>query len=193
MRVVIVDDESLIRMDVVEILESKGVEVVGTGKNGLEAIELTKELRPDCVLMDIQMPVMNGIEAAREISKWKIAPVVLLTAYSQDDLVEKAMASGVYGYLVKPVQEDQILPALRMAIARYQDQHVLQGKVDELTVSLEERKYVAKAVGILQEVHGFSENEAYTKLRTYSMQKGLPILTVCEKIIKQYKRQKDHV
>ncbi|WP_127148011.1 ANTAR domain-containing response regulator [Veillonella sp. VA139] len=183
MRVLVVDDESLIRMDLRDILESQGHTVVGEGANGVEAIQLCKNLAPDIVLMDVKMPELDGIEAARQIRHKRLAPVVLLTAYSQDDLIQKASQSGVYGYLIKPLREPDLGPALQMAMGRFQEERDLLEQVKGLTNSLEERKYVTKATGILMDLHRFSEEKAYEKIRAFSMDKRISILETCKKII----------
>ncbi len=172
MRVLIVDDESLIRMDLREQLEKAGHIVVGEGTNGVEALSLVKEKRPDVLLMDIKMPKLDGIEAARQIARLDICPVVLLTAYSQEDLIEKARESGVYGYLVKPVREAHLVPALKMAIGRFQELGTVKSDILRLEQTLEERKIIEKAKGILMKVHGLSEEEAFRRMRSYSMEKG---------------------
>lgn len=183
MRVLVVDDESLIRMDLRDILGSRGHTVVGEGTNGAEAIQLCQSLRPDIVLMDVKMPTLDGIEAARQIRHQRLAPVVLLTAYSQEDLIQKASESGVYGYLIKPLREQDLDPALQMAIGRFQEAGNLLDQVIGLESSLEERKCVAKATGILMELHGFSEEKAYEKIRAFSMDKRISIIETCKKII----------
>ena len=183
MRVLVVDDESLIRMDLRDILESQGHTVVGEGANGVEAIQLCQDLAPDIVLMDVKMPELDGIEAARQIRHKRLAPVVLLTAYSQDDLIQKASQSGVYGYLIKPLREPDLGPALQMAMGRFQEERDLLEQVKGLTSSLEERKYVSKATGILMELHGFSEEKAYEKIRDFSMDKRISLVETCKKII----------
>lgn len=184
MRVLLVDDEALIRMDLKDLLESQGCTIVGEGKNGIEAIELAKKLKPQVILMDIKMPELDGIEAARQINYHRIAPVVLLTAYSQEDLVEKAMDSGVYGYLIKPVKANQVLPALKMALGRFREKENLQAEKRNLTKSLEERKIITRATGIIMETHKLSEQVAYERIRKYSMEKGKPLVEICKAIIK---------
>ena len=183
MRVLVVDDESLIRMDLRDILESQGHTVIGEGANGVEAIQLCQDLTPDIVLMDVKMPTLDGIEAARQIRHKRLAPVVLLTAYSQDDLIQKASQSGVYGYLIKPLREPDLGPALRMAMGRFQEERDLLEQVKGLERSLEERKYVTKATGILMSLHGFSEEKAYEKIRSFSMDKRISFVETCKKII----------
>lgn len=185
MRVLIVDDESLIRMDLRDIIESCGHEVVTEGTNGVEALALCKKHKPDIILMDVKMPELDGIEAARQIGFHHEAPVVLLTSYSQQDLIDKARDSGVYGYLIKPVREEQLVPTLEMALGRYKSDAQLREKMAELEQSLEDRKIIQKGTGILMELYSISEVEAYNRIRTLSMNKQISIIETCNLIIKQ--------
>lgn len=185
MRVLIVDDESLIRMDLRDIIESCGHEVVAEGTNGVEALELCKKHKPDIILMDVKMPELDGIEAARQIGFHHEAPVVLLTSYSQQDLIDKARDSGVYGYLIKPLREEQLVPTLEMALGRYKSDAQLREKMAELEQSLEDRKIIQKGTGILMELYSISEVEAYNRIRTLSMNKQISIIETCNLIIKQ--------
>ena len=185
MRVLIVDDESLIRMDLRDIIESCGHEVVAEGTNGVEALELCKKHKPDIILMDVKMPELDGIEAAHQIGFHHEAPVVLLTSYSQQDLIDKARDSGVYGYLIKPVREEQLVPSLEMALGRYKSDAQLREKMAELEQSLEDRKIIQKGTGILMELYSISEVEAYNRIRTLSMNKQISIIETCNLIIKQ--------
>ena len=185
MRVLIVDDESLIRMDLRDIIESCGHEVVAEGTNGVEALALCKKHKPDIILMDVKMPELDGIEAARQIGFHHEAPVVLLTSYSQQDLIDKARDSGVYGYLIKPVREEQLVPSLEMALGRYKSDAQLREKMAELEQSLEDRKIIQKGTGILMELYSISEAEAYNRIRTLSMNKQISIIETCNLIIKQ--------
>lgn len=185
MRVLIVDDESLIRMDLRDIIESCGHEVVAEGTNGVEALALCKKHKPDIILMDVKMPELDGIEAARQIGFHHEAPVVILTSYSQQDLIDKARDSGVYGYLIKPVREEQLVPSLEMALGRYKSDAQLREKMAELEQSLEDRKIIQKGTGILMELYSISEVEAYNRIRTLSMNKQISIIETCNLIIKQ--------
>ena len=185
MRVLIVDDESLIRMDLRDIIESCGHEVVAEGTNGVEALALCKKHKPDIILMDVKMPELDGIEVARQIGFHHEAPVVLLTSYSQQDLIDKARDSGVYGYLIKPVREEQLVPTLEMALGRYKSDAQLREKMAELEQSLEDRKIIQKGTGILMELYSISEVEAYNRIRTLSMNKQISIIETCNLIIKQ--------
>ena len=185
MRVLIVDDESLIRMDLRDILESANYEVIGEAANGVDALALCKSLRPDIVVMDVKMPELDGIEAARQIGYQQLAPVVLLTSYSQQDLIDKARDSGVYGYLIKPIREEQLTPTLEMARGRYEDDVKRRGEMEALEKSLEERKLIQRATGILGAMYTIDEEETYSRIRTLSMKKRMSIGEICQLIIKQ--------
>lgn len=185
MRILIVDDESLIRMDIRDILESEMHEVVGEASNGVDAISLCKELKPDAVLMDLKMPKLDGIEAARQIGYNHLAPVVLLTSYSQQDLVVKARESGVYGYLIKPVREEQLIPTLEMACGRFLDDLESRQQMADLEKTLEERKLIQKATGILMDLYKITEDEAYKRIRQLSMKKRESIVSICKIVIEQ--------
>lgn len=185
MRILIVDDESLIRMDIRDILESEMHEVVGEASNGVDAISLCKELKPDVVLMDVKMPKLDGIEAARQIGYNHLAPVVLLTSYSQQDLVVKARESGVYGYLIKPVREEQLIPTLEMACGRFLDDLESRQQMADLEKTLEERKLIQKATGILMDLYKITEDEAYKRIRQLSMKKRESIVSICKIVIEQ--------
>lgn len=189
MRVLIVDDESLIRMDLRDILESSGHEVLGEASNGVEALQLVPELRPDVILMDVKMPELDGIEAARQLSRESIAPVVLLTAFSQDDLVKKARESGVYGYLLKPIREENLVPALEMAIGRHEEDLHLRQQVETLAQDLEERKFVETATRIVMELYQISETEAYKRIRTLAMNKQMTVGSLAHQIIQSAKKK----
>ncbi|SFA84415.1 ANTAR domain-containing response regulator [Selenomonas ruminantium] len=184
LRIVIADNESLIRLDIREMLEDAGHEVVGEAVNGRRAVELTRQHRPDLVLMDIKMPEMDGITAAGKIYADKIAPVILLTAFSQPDIVDKAKDSGVLGYLVKPVQESQLFPAMEIALSRWQEMQGLEDELEKLKDSLETRKMVDRAKGIIMAAHKLGEQEAYRRMQQYAMQKRVPLKDVAQSIIR---------
>ena len=184
LRIVIADNESLIRLDIREMLEDAGHEVVGEAVNGRRAVELTRQHRPDLVLMDIKMPEMDGITAAGKIYADKIAPVILLTAFSQPDIVDKAKDSGVLGYLVKPVQESQLFPAMEIALSRWQEMQGLEDELEKLKDSLETRKMVDRAKGIIMAAHKLGEQEAYRRMQQYAMQKRVSIKEVAQSIIR---------
>lgn len=184
LRLVIADNESIIRLDLREMLEEAGHEVVGEAINGRKAVELTRRHRPDLVIMDIKMPDMDGITAAHKIAEEKLAPVLLLTAFSQPEIVEKAKASGVLGYLVKPVRENNLFPAMEIALSRWAEMQGLEQELDKLKDSLEMRKTVDRAKGILMAAHKLSEQEAYRRMQRYAMAKRLPMKEVAEAIVR---------
>jgi len=168
-RLVIADDESIIRMNLKETLVSLGYLVVGEAGDGVSVINLARELRPDLVLMDIKMPKLDGIQAARILTEEKIAPVLLLTAYSDRELVERAKEAGVVNYIVKPFREAELLPAIEIAIARYQEFLEMDRQVADLKETLETRKLVERAKGILMDTQGLKEAEAFRKIQQLSM------------------------
>ena len=184
LRLVIADNESIIRLDLREMLEEAGHEVVGEAIDGRKAVDLTRMHRPDLVIMDIKMPDMDGITAARKISEAKLAPVLLLTAFSQPEIVEQAKDSGVLGYLVKPVKESNLFPAMEIALSRWQEMQGLEQELDKLKDSLELRKTVDRAKGILMAAHKLSEDEAYRRIQRYAMAKRVTIKEVAEAIVK---------
>ncbi len=183
LRIVIADNESIIRMDLKEILEEAGHTVVGEASDGLKAVELTRKYRPGLVIMDIKMPEMDGITAAKIISNEKIAPVLLLTAFSQKEIVEKAKDSGVLAYLVKPVKEANLFPAIEIAISRFQEFAQLEQELEDVKKSLENRKILDRAKGILMDAYNLTESEAYRRIQQYSMSKRKSIREVAEAIV----------
>jgi AmiR/NasT family two-component response regulator len=182
-RIIIADDESLIRMDLQEMLLNLDYLVVGEVGDGLSAVNLARELRPDVVIMDIKMPDMDGIEAAKILTEEHIAPVILLTAYSQKDLVERAKEAGVVGYMVKPFRESDLVPAIEVALARFQEFEAMHKEIDDLQLALETRKLVDRAKGILMDSQGLSEAEAFRKIQKMSMNTRKPMKEVAEAII----------
>ncbi len=184
LRIVIADNESIIRMDLREMLEEAGHEVVGESFNGIKAVELTRQLRPDLVIMDIKMPEMDGITASKIIADEKLAPVILLTAFSQKDIVAKAKDSGVLAYLVKPIQESSLFPAIEIALSRFEEIKQLESDLKDIKGSLEMRKTLDRAKGILMDAYNLSESEAYRRIQKYSMAKRKTIKEVAEAIIR---------
>jgi len=189
LRIVIADNESIIRMDLKEMLEEAGHIIVAEASNGAKAVDLVRQHKPDLVIMDIQMPEMDGITAAKIISIEKIAPVLLLTAYSQKDIVEKAKDSGVLAYLVKPVKEANLFPAMEIAVARFQEFAELERELDNMKNSLESRKILDRAKGILMDAYNLSESEAYRRIQQYSMSKSKSIKDVAEAIVGAAKKK----
>ncbi|MBP2655747.1 MAG: pdtaR [Firmicutes bacterium] len=183
LRIVIADNESIIRMDLRELLEEAGHSVVGEASDGIRAIELVRKHKPDLVIMDIKMPEMDGIAAAKVISAEKISPVLLLTAFSQKEIVEKAKDSGVLAYLVKPVKEANLFPAMEIALSRFQEFAELERELDQVKNSLETRKLLDRAKGILMDAYSLTENEAYRRIQQYSMAKRKSIKEVAEAIV----------
>jgi AmiR/NasT family two-component response regulator len=182
-RVIIADDESLIRMDLREMLTNQGYLVVGEVADGRSAVNQARELRPDIIIMDIKMPDMDGIEAAKILTEERISPVVLLSAYSQRDLVQRAREAGVVAYLVKPYREEELTPAIEVALARFEEFKELEAQVTDLQQALETRKLVDRAKGILMDKQGLTEAEAFRKIQKMSMDNRKPMKDVAEAII----------
>ena len=182
-RVIIADDESVIRADLREMLTTLGYLVVGEAGDGQSAVNSARELKPDIVIMDIKMPNMDGIEAAKILTQEKIAPVLLLTAYSQRDLVDRAKEAGVVGYLVKPFREQEIGPAIDIALARFQEFRELAKQVGDLNETLETRKIVDRAKGVLMDTQHLTEAEAFRKIQKMSMNTRKPMKEIAEAII----------
>ena len=168
-RLVIADDESIIRMNLKETLVGLGYLVVGEAGDGVSVINLSRELRPDLVLMDIKMPKLDGIQAAKILTEEKIAPVLLLTAYSDRELVERAKEAGVVNYIVKPFREAELLPAIEIAMARYDEFLEMDQQVADLKETLDTRTLVERAKGILMDAQGLKEAEAFRKIQQLSM------------------------
>lgn len=183
LNILLVDDEALIRLDLREMLTDAGHKIVGEAADGQQAVKLARELKPDFVIMDVKMPVMDGLEAATIIGEENIAPVLLLTAYSQRDIVEKATQAGVIAYLVKPVREEQLFPAMEVAFSRFRELQQLNQELLSLKDSLETRKLVDRAKGILMTAHQITEQEAYRKMQQYSMAKRMSLKALAESII----------
>ncbi len=183
MRVLVAEDEALIRMDLVEMLEEEGYAVVGEAADGGAAVAMATELRPDLVLLDVKMPVLDGLSAAEQIVAARIAPVVILTAFSQRDLVERAREAGVMAYLVKPFQKKDLLPAIEMAASRFSELVTLEREVGDLTGRLEARKLVDRAKGRLQTDHGMTEPEAFRFLQRRSMDTRRSMRAVAQDVL----------
>jgi len=181
--VIIADDESLIRMDLREMLTNLGYLVIGEVGDGRSAVNLARELRPDVVVMDIKMPDMDGIDAAKVLTEERISPVLLLTAYSQQELIERAKEAGVVGYIVKPFRESDLAPAIEVAVARFAEFRALEKEVGDLKLALETRKLVDRAKGILMDTQGLTEAEAFRKIQKMSMNTRKPMKEVAEAII----------
>ncbi len=182
-RVVVAEDEALIRMDLVEMLGEQGYDVVGEAGDGARAIELAEQLRPDLVILDVQMPVLDGIAAAERIAQARIAPVVILTAFSQRDLVERARDAGAMAYLVKPFSAGDLVPAIEMAVSRFAELTQLESEVQDLTEQLASRKADDRAKAVLQEQLGISEPEAFRWIQKTAMDLRLSMRQVADGVV----------
>ncbi|HWR84970.1 MAG TPA: response regulator [Rhodoglobus sp.] len=189
-RVVVAEDESLIRMDIVEILRDNGFDVVGEAADGETAVALATDLRPDLVVMDVKMPQLDGISAAERLGKNHIAPVVLLTAFSQKELVERASEAGALAYVVKPFTPNDLLPAIEIALSRYNQIIALEAEVQDLNERFETRKLVDRAKGLLNEKMGFTEPEAFRWIQKASMDRRLTMHEVAQTIVDQFSAKK---
>jgi AmiR/NasT family two-component response regulator len=169
LRLVIADDESIIRMNLRETLVGLGYLVVGDAGDGLSAIHLARELRPDLVIMDIKMPKLDGTQAATVLTEEKIAPVLLLTAYSDRELVDRAREAGVVNYIVKPFREAELLPAIEIALARFAEFNTINKELGDLKDTMETRKLVDRAKGVLMDTQGLKEQDAFRKIQQLSM------------------------
>jgi two-component system, response regulator PdtaR len=190
-RVIIADDESIIRMDLREMLTNLGYLVIGEVGDGRSAVNLARELRPDIVIMDIKFEGegFDGIDAARMLTEERTAPVLLLTAYSQRELVIRAREAGVVGYLVKPFREADLVPAVEVALARFAEFRTVEEQVGDLQQALETRKFVDRAKGILMDSQGLSEAEAFRRIQKMSMNTRKPMKDVAEAVILAHQTQ----
>jgi two-component system, response regulator PdtaR len=182
-RILVAEDETIIRLDLVEMLTRAGLEVCAEARDGEEAVALAREHVPDLAIMDVKMPTLDGIEAARRILDERPIPIVMLTAYGQDELVSRAVEAGVFGYLVKPFREQDLLPAIHTARARYAELQDLREEAESLTEALAARKTIERAKGLLMEKEGLSEEDAYARLRKASQVSGRPLKVVAEAVV----------
>ncbi|AXK37594.1 response regulator [Streptomyces armeniacus] len=189
-RVVIAEDEALIRMDLKEMLEEEGYTVVGEAGDGQAAVELAREHRPDLCILDVKMPVLDGISAAEKIAEESIAPVLMLTAFSQRELVERARDAGAMAYLVKPFSKSDIVPAIEMAVSRFTELRVLTQEVADLAERLETRKLVDRAKSVLQTQYGLTEPAAFRWIQKTSMDRRLSMRQVAEAVIQDAEEKK---
>ena len=190
--VVVAEDESLIRIDVIETLRDNGFTVVGEAADGEKAVELARELRPDLVVMDVKMPLLDGISAAEILNKEKIAPVVLLTAFSQRELVERASEAGALAYVVKPFGPNDLIPAIEIALSRADQLRALEDEISDLSDRLETRKILDRAKGILNDTMGLTEPEAFRWIQKASMDRRLSMREVAQTVVDQLAEKADN-
>src|ERR671916_507716 len=164
MRVLVAEDETIIRLDLKELLERAGFEVCAEARDGVEAVELARDERPDVAILDVKMPALDGIEAARRILDERPIPIVMLTAYGQQELVARAVEAGVFGYLVKPFREQDLVPAIHTARARHEELQALRDEAESLSEALAARKAIERAKGVLMEKEGLTEAQAFARL-----------------------------
>jgi response regulator NasT len=182
-RVLLAEDETIIRLDLRALLERAQFEVCAEAKNGVEAVELAREHRPDVAIMDVKMPRLDGIEAAKQILDERPIPIVMVTAYGEQDLVARAAEAGVFGYLVKPFREQDLVPAIETARARHEELQALRDEAASLTEALAARKAIERAKGLLMMKEGLTEQEAFTRLRKASHVSGRPMKVIADALI----------
>jgi two-component system, response regulator PdtaR len=183
MRILVAEDETIIRLDLRDLLVRSGFDVVAEARDGEEAIALAREHEPDLAIMDVKMPRLDGIEAARRILDERPIPIVMLTAYGQDELVSRAVEAGVFGYLVKPFREADLLPAIRTARARHEELSEIREQAESLAEALAARKSIERAKGLLMEREGLSERDAFARLRKASQVSGRPLRVIAEAVV----------
>jgi AmiR/NasT family two-component response regulator len=188
MRVLVAEDETIIRLDLRDLLERSGFDVCAEARDGEEAVALARSERPDVAIMDVKMPKLDGIEAARRILDERPIPIVMLTAYGQDELVARAVEAGVFGYLVKPFREQDLLPAIRTATARHEELSALRDEAESLAEALAARKSIERAKGLLMEKEGLSEQDAFARLRKASQVSGRPLRVVADALVATFSR-----
>ena len=190
-RVVIAEDEALIRLDLKEMLEEEGYAVVGEAADGLSAVKLAEEHHPDLVILDVKMPVLDGISAAERIAGNRTAPVLILTAFSQRELVERARDAGAMAYLVKPFTKSDLVPAIEMAVSRYTELSALEAEVADLAQRLETRKLVDRAKGVLQTRYGLTEPAAFRWIQKTSMDRRMTMRAVAEAVLAEHEKENE--
>jgi two-component system, response regulator PdtaR len=188
LRILVAEDETIIRLDLKELLERAGFAVCAEARDGQEAVELARAEEPDLALMDVRMPRLDGIEAARTILEERPIPIVMLTAYGHEELVARAVEAGVFGYLVKPFREQDLLPAIQTARARFAELQEVRGEAESLAEALAARKAIERAKGLLMERDGLSEAEAFARLRKASQLAGRPLRVVAEALIATFEQ-----
>ncbi|ARI76309.1 ANTAR domain-containing response regulator [Halobacillus mangrovi] len=185
-RILLVEDESIVRMDIALLLQDAGFNIAGEAGDGEKAIELAHELEPDLIIMDIKMPKLDGLKASKIISQKYNIPILLLTAYSQQEFIEKAKEANIVGYIVKPISEDRLIPAVEIALHQGMVSERYRVQVKEADNRLKKRKVVERAKGLLMEHFGYSDEASYKKMREISMNKQMPLEKVALKILKKY-------
>jgi two-component system, response regulator PdtaR len=183
MRILIAEDETIIRLDLRDLLVRAGFEVCAEAKDGEEAVELARSEQPDLAIMDVKMPRLDGIDAARQILEERPIPIVMLTAYGQDEVVSRAVEAGVYGYLVKPFREQDLLPAIQTARARYEELAAAREEAESLAEALAARKVIEQAKGLIMEKENLSEADAFARLRKASQVSGRPLKVIAEAVV----------
>ncbi|MDH9160584.1 response regulator [Staphylococcus succinus] len=185
-KIMVVEDESIVRLDIVEMLKAARYDIASAVSNGEKAIEATEKVKPDLIIMDIKMPKLNGLKASKIIGKkYEDIPILILTAYSQSEFVEEAKQPNIVGYIVKPISESQLLPAVEIALAQSDKMKTLKNEIEQSYIEIENRKIIEKAKGHLMTQLKISENEAYQKLRKLSMDNQVGIDIVARKVISQ--------
>jgi two-component system, response regulator PdtaR len=182
-RILVAEDETIIRLDLRGLLERAGYDVVAEARDGEEAVELARVHQPDLALLDVKMPRLDGIEAARRMLEERPIPIVILTAFDQRELVDRAAEAGVYGYLVKPFREQDVVPAIELAKARYEELVAVRADADSLAQALADRKVIERAKGLLMEREKLSEADAFTRLRKASQVSGRPLRVIADAVI----------
>ena len=190
-RIVIADDEALICMDLREMLEEAGHTVVGVGSDGAEALDLVKEKKPDLVILDVKMPRLDGIQTAKMIAHDIAAPVVLLTAFGDEDIIEKAKKSMVFGYVMKPVDERNLFPAIQIAVSQFRQKSEIVDRVKDMEREFAARKIIDRAKGLLMDYYHISEEDAYRRMQQTSMKRGIALADVAQKIVKEIMARKN--
>jgi len=183
LRILVAEDETIIRLDLRALLERAGFDVCAEARDGLEAVELARSEQPDLAVMDVKMPGLDGIEAARKILDERPIPIVMLTAYGQDELVGRAVEAGVFGYLVKPFREADLLPAIATARARHEELSALREEAESLAEALAARKSIERAKGLLMQKEGITEQEAFERLRRASQHSGRPLRVIADAVV----------
>ena len=183
MRILVAEDETIIRLDLIELLKNAGHDVCAEARDGSEAVELAREHEPDLAILDVKMPKLDGIEAARRIMDERPIPIVMLTAYGQSELVGRAVEAGVFGYLVKPFRESDLLPAIQTASARHEELAALREEAESLSEALAARKSIERAKGLLMAKENLSEADAFARLRKASQVAGRPLKVIADAVI----------